>query len=130
MPANYRTNRDQYYNWLLDETGLSLNIENKCYKASDIAILANGTQDILIIDNNGVLEISSINHLYKGRVLYAPKRDIVLFSFCEPLPPPFKGTYLILEIDDVLEPLIREIIARWPAYMYENYEAYIGKRYW
>jgi len=116
--------------WEVYDSGVYLIIGGRRYKARNTAILANGTRDILIVEDRGELRLASIHRPFKGRVLHVPTHDLAIFEFTERLPEPYMMTYLILEIDEELEPLIREISRRWPTVHREEYDAHLGGQYW
>jgi hypothetical protein len=119
----------QDMSWLVDERGVYLVIDDERYKVQNVAVLANGTLDIAIGEVRGELVLVSLSQPFDGRVLHVPCHDLVVFGFSERLPAPYMCPYLILEIDEALEPLIFELCRRWPMVRREEYDAYLGRDY-
>lgn len=128
--ADFRHLPPQDMFWEVDEWGVYLVLGGRRYRARNTAILANGTRDIVIVEDRGELKLASVNHSFDGRVLHMPSGDLAVFEFTERLPAPYMMSYLILEIDAKLEPLIREICRRWPMARHEDYDAHLGGDYW
>jgi len=126
----YRCLPPQGMAWEVDDSGVYLVVGGRRVRARNNAVLANGTRDILIVESRGRIGLASIHQAFEGRVMYAPGGDLAVFEFTEPLPEPYGMQYLILEVDEELEPLIREICRRWPMARNEDYDAHLGGQYW
>lgn len=130
LERNYRRLPPQHMSWEVDGSGIYLVHRGKRHRVRSGAILANGTRDAVIVETNGEIGLASIHQPFEGRVLHRPTHDLVVFMFEERLPPPYSMSVLILEIDEELEPLIREMCRRWPMLRREEYDAHLGGQYW
>lgn len=128
--SDYQRLPPQAMAWEVYDSGVYLVMGGRRFKVKNTAILANGTRDILIVEDRGELRLASTHHPFKGRVLHVPTHDLAIFEFTERLPEPYMMPYLILEVNEELEPLVREISRRWPMARLENYDAHLGQEYW
>ena len=115
--------------WRVDDSGIYMVVGGKPCKVASHLVVANGTRDICLVDKDGCLMVSTLDDPV-GRVVDVPSHDIAVFIFHEPLPDPYRGSTLILEVDQELEPLIRDIHGRWTGLRGKDYDAHLGGEYW
>jgi len=116
--------------WEIEGRHLNL-ILNKPYKVKEITISANGTKDLCYTQTkNGQLKIQNLKRANPQEIVHIPSYDIAIIEFYEDLPKPYLGKCILMEIDEDLEPMIKELFTRVRSKKKGDlYDAYLGKDY-
>jgi len=108
-------------NWRIEGKTVYYIQKRRKYKLLTLRVVGNQNKDLCIYDKDGELRIGRAEKIDPTQILAVPQGDIGIFEFEKEIPE--AGRVLILEIDEELEPLVKQIIAQKILSVYpENYE--------
>lgn len=118
--------------WAIRGRSLFYIVEGKEFPAKKFAIIANGTQDICIIEDpkaSGQFMLTQMPEEPED-VVWKPDGDIIMVEFHEALPQSEGGRTVLYMEAKSMEPLIEELMRRNQEYTGGKlYDAYLGKDY-
>ena len=114
--------------WIIEDRTPYLVRPEGRYRLDNLKIIANGTKDLCIIrTKDGGVGIAKIEESSADEILSVPEYDIGIFEFDREVPG--IGRFMIMDIDEELEPLITEMLRRTPGTKRKHYDAFLGKEY-